>query len=76
MKSFRFTCLLFGALLIAAGVLHAEGECPPGMFPTNPPGAGGPVGCAPIPSYGQQQSSQCRLPINQCHAKLEVAGSF
>jgi hypothetical protein len=47
--------LLLGLLLLLGSVVHAEGECPPGMFPTNPPGAQGPVGCAPIPGYDQQQ---------------------
>lgn len=47
--------LFLGFLLFTTGVLHAEGECPPGMFPTNPSGAQGPVGCAPIPGYNQQQ---------------------
>jgi hypothetical protein len=57
MKSILFSCLLLGILLLT-NVVHAEGECPPGMFPTNPPGAQGPVGCAPIPGYNQQQGQQ------------------
>ena len=53
-----FSCwLLFGLLLLLGSVpVHAEGECPPGMFPTNPPGAQGPVGCAPIPGYDPQRA--------------------
>jgi hypothetical protein len=55
--------LLFGLLLFVAGFVHAEGVCPPGMFPTNPPGAQGPVGCAPIPGYNSnQQKNQQRPP--------------
>lgn len=53
MKTYRW--LLLGSLLLFGSTAHAEGECPPGMFPTNPPGAQGPVGCAPIPGYDQQQ---------------------
>lgn len=54
--------LWFGLLMLVAGFVHAEGVCPPGMFPTNPPGAQGPVGCAPIPGYNNQQQSQQRPP--------------
>jgi hypothetical protein len=54
--------LLFGLLLFVAGFVHAEGVCPPGMFPTNPPGSQGPVGCAPIPGYNNQQQSRQRPP--------------
>jgi hypothetical protein len=56
MKTGRW--LLLGLLVLLGRVTHAEGECPPGMFPTNPPGAQGPVGCAPIPGYDQQQQAQ------------------
>jgi hypothetical protein len=57
--------LFCGLLLFATGFVHAEGVCPPGMFPTNPPGAQGPVGCAPIPGYSnnQQQIQQRPPPI-------------
>ena len=57
MKSILFSCLLFSLLLLSS-VTHADGECPPGMFPTNPSGTQGPVGCAPIPGYEQQQGQQ------------------
>ena len=57
MKSILFSCLLFGMLLLS-GVTHAEGNCPDGMFETNPPSSQGPVGCAPIPGYNQQQGPQ------------------
>jgi len=60
MTSTTLRWLLIGLLLLAAGAVHAEGECPPGMFPTNPPGTQGPVSCAPIPGYNnnQQQTQQ------------------
>jgi hypothetical protein len=62
--------LLFGLLLLVAGFVHAEGECPPGMFPTNPPGAQGPVGCAPIPGYNNnQQQKQFRPPPPQWESR-------
>jgi len=57
-KSILFSCLLFGLLMFSAGVVHADGECPPGMFATNPAGTQGPVSCAPIPGYDQQQGQQ------------------
>jgi hypothetical protein len=61
----KFRLLIIGILLLVGSVVHAEGECPPGMFPTNPPGAQGPVGCAPIPGYenNQQQNRQRPSPI-------------
>jgi hypothetical protein len=49
---------LCALLVLICSVAHAEGECPPGMFPTNPSGAQGPVGCAPIPGYNAQQQAQ------------------
>jgi hypothetical protein len=55
MKTCRW--LLLGLLLLLGSSVHAEGECPPGMYPTNPPGAQGPVGCAPIPGYNQQRQA-------------------
>jgi hypothetical protein len=60
---------LFGLLLLATGFVHAEGVCPPGMFPTNPPGAQGPVGCAPIPGYNNQQQSQFGPPPPQWESR-------
>lgn len=60
MKTCRW--LLLGLLLLLGSTVHAEGECPPGMFPTNPPGTQGPVGCAPIPGYDQQQQAQPQQP--------------
>jgi hypothetical protein len=54
--------LLFGLLLFVAGFVHAEGVCPPGMFPTNPSGAQGPVGCAPIAGYNNRQQNQQQPP--------------
>jgi len=49
---------LIGLALLLSGVAHAEGNCPDGMYETNPPGTEGPVGCAPIPGYNQQQGQQ------------------
>jgi hypothetical protein len=63
MKTCRW--LLLALLLLLGSTVHAEGECPPGMFPTNPPGAQGPVGCAPIPGYDQQQQAQPQQPQSQ-----------
>lgn len=60
MKDFRL--LIIGLLLLGSGVIHAEGECPPGMFPTNPPGTQGPVGCAPIPGYNENQQQNQQPP--------------
>lgn len=39
------------ALLLACGVVHAEGGCPPGMIPE---GGQGVSSCRPIPGYSQQ----------------------
>jgi hypothetical protein len=64
MKPTLLMYMLLFALLLMGSVAHAEGECPPGMFPTNPPGAQGPVGCAPIPGYDQQQQGQQQLPTS------------
>lgn len=65
MKSCRWP--LIGLLLLLVSTVHAEGVCPPGMFPTNPPGTQGPVGCAPIPGYNnnQQQTQPERPPPPQ-----------
>lgn len=41
--------LLFATLLSPHVSAHAEGNCPPGFYPTTPPGQSGPQGCAPIP---------------------------
>lgn len=65
MTSLTLRWLLIGLLLLVAGVAHAEGECPPGMFPTNPPGTQGPVGCAPIPGYNNQQQTRQQPPPSQ-----------
>jgi hypothetical protein len=64
MKLALFRHLLFVALLLVGNVVHAEGECPLGMFPTNPAGTQGPVGCAPIPGYDQQQPPTQQGPIS------------
>lgn len=70
MKSPISRYLLVGLLLLITGIVHAEGVCPPGMFPTNPPGAQGPVGCAPIPGYNNnQQQVQPRLPPPQWESR-------
>ncbi len=53
MKAYCWLLLTLPMLL--GSVVHAEGECPPGMFPTNPAGTQGPVGCAPIPGYNSNQ---------------------
>jgi hypothetical protein len=58
MRLILFLSLLSSLLFFSGGAVHAEGECPPGMFPTNPSGTQGPVGCAPIPGYNQQQQAQ------------------
>jgi len=50
--------LFASLLLLLNGMVHAEGECPPGMFSTNPPGTQGPISCAPIPSYAQNPGQQ------------------
>jgi hypothetical protein len=57
--------LYFGLLLLSVNLVHAEGECPLGMFPTNPSGAQGPVGCAPIPGYAQPQQAHQQQPPPQ-----------
>lgn len=55
--------LLFALIISLGSAVHAEGECPPGMFPTNPQGTQGPVGCAPIPGYNNnQQQAQPQSP--------------
>jgi hypothetical protein len=64
MKIAIFKPLLVVALFLVGSVVHAEGECPPGMFPTNPAGIQGPVGCAPIPGYGQQQQPPKQGPVS------------
>lgn len=49
--------LLAGLLLLTAGAVHAEGGCPEGYYPIGAAqGQQGPQGCAPIPSYTQQQT--------------------
>lgn len=49
MKSILSICLIFVAVLIPV-ISHAEGNCPPGYYPTGAPqGQAGPQGCAPIP---------------------------
>jgi hypothetical protein len=46
--------VLFAALFLAGGVLHAEGNCPEGYSPIGASdGQGGPQGCAPISGYSQ-----------------------
>lgn len=61
MKAYRW--LFCGLLMLLGSVVHAEGECPPGMFPTNPAGTQGPVGCAPIPGYSNnRQQAQPQPP--------------
>jgi hypothetical protein len=59
--------LLLGGLLLwgMLSPLHAEGICPPGMFSTNPPGAQGPVSCAPIPNYAQNPGQAAALQVPQ-----------
>ena len=48
--------LLLISLLSLDLAVHAEGNCPPGYFPTTPSGTQGPQGCAPIPNYEQEPS--------------------
>jgi len=55
MKRITQFCLLMFLLSLGI-VVHAEGNCPPGYYPTTPPGAPS-QGCAPIPGYNDQQSS-------------------
>jgi hypothetical protein len=47
--------LLLVSLVSLSFVTHAEGGCPPGYYPTTPPGQQGPQGCAPIPDESQAQ---------------------
>ncbi|MEP6898065.1 MAG: DUF4189 domain-containing protein [Rhodanobacter sp.] len=66
MKACRW--LLFGMLFLLGGIVHAEGNCPPGYYPIGtPPGQGGPQGCAPIPgeNNNSQQQVQNRPPPPQ-----------
>lgn len=60
----KLAWFLIGLFLLSVNGVHAEGVCPPGMFPTNPPGTQGPVSCAPIPGYddNQQQAQPQQLP--------------
>lgn len=59
MASSTLRWLLFGLLLLAANTVYAEGNCPPGYYPTGAPqGQAGPQGCAPIPGHNNQQQSQ------------------
>lgn len=37
---------------------HAEGSCPPGMYPNNPGSTSGVNGCNPIPGYENQRPQQ------------------
>jgi hypothetical protein len=62
MRTYRW--LLFGLLMLLGGVVHAEGNCPPGYYPIGaPPGQGGPQGCAPIPGdNNNQQQAQPQPP--------------
>lgn len=55
---------LLSGLLLMSTVIHAEGNCPPGYYPTGAPsGQGGPQSCAPIPEYNVEQ--QKALPQRQ-----------
>ena len=45
-------------LLLRASLMHAEGSCPPGMYPSNPGSTSGVNGCNPIPGYGSRQQAQ------------------
>jgi Domain of unknown function (DUF4189) len=45
--------LLVVALMNVSYGAHAEGGCPPGYYPTTPPGQQGPQGCAPIPNENE-----------------------
>jgi Domain of unknown function (DUF4189) len=56
MKLTTLRWLLLGLLLLTAGAIHAEGNCPPGYYPIGAsPGQAGPQGCAPIPGYNNNQ---------------------
>ncbi|MGJ7491927.1 DUF4189 domain-containing protein [Variovorax sp. ZT4R33] len=62
-----FTSFLRSFLLIALWLLgtagaHAEGSCPPGMYPNNPGSTSGVNGCNPIPGYGGQRAPQQPAP--------------
>ncbi|MEJ1129386.1 DUF4189 domain-containing protein [Variovorax sp. CCNWLW225] len=50
--------LVIALWLLGTGVGHAEGSCPPGMYPNNPGSTSGVNGCNPIPGYGNQQAPQ------------------
>jgi Domain of unknown function (DUF4189) len=52
----KATLLLLISLLSLSFVAHAEGNCPPGYFPTTPPGQPGPQGCAPMPNNSQDSA--------------------
>lgn len=57
-KTFTSKVLPFLALLLLAGVAHADGNCPPGYYQV---GGLGTSGCNPIPGYNQQQAARRRL---------------
>jgi len=55
--------LLILALSMTFSSAHAEGNCPPGYYPTGAPqGQAGPQGCAPIPSDSSPSSSPSLSP--------------
>ncbi|WP_395117693.1 DUF4189 domain-containing protein [Rhodanobacter sp. FW102-FHT14D06] len=68
---------LLALLMLVTGFVHAEGVCPPGMFPTNPPGTQGPVGCAPMPGYNNnQQQRQFRPPPPQWETRWGAIATY
>lgn len=63
MTSTTLRHLLLAILFLIVGAAHAEGNCPPGYYPTGAQqGQAGPQGCAPIPGYNNQQQTQQQEP--------------
>ena len=61
LKSAALVWLSIALMSLSTAVVHAEGGCPPGYYPYsigNAQGQPGPQGCAPIPSYDNQQRAQ------------------
>ena len=50
--------LLVSLWLLGTAGAHAEGSCPPGMYPNNPGSTNGVNGCNPIPGYGKEGQQQ------------------
>jgi hypothetical protein len=58
----KWTRALFAAtLLCGAGLVHAQGSCPPGYYQVGDPNQGS-TGCAPIPGADSESSTPTRKP--------------